>query len=344
MLIVMEAGATPESIEKVCSTIRGMGFEPRPIPGEMRTAIGIIGNRGSVERQRFLGLPGVKEAIPVSKPYKLVSRELQPHDTVVELPNGAKIGGSHACLMAGPCSVESEAQIFEAAAAVARGGAQVLRGGAFKPRTSPYAFQGLGVQALEWMRAAARRYNLAVTTEAVDEASAELVAEHADIIQIGARNMQNYQLLKKVGSLSRPVLLKRGMSATIEEWLLAAEYILDAGNPEVILCERGIRSFDKATRNVLDLAAIPLVQGLSHLPVIADPSHGTGVKDMVAPMARAALAAGAHGIIVEVHPNPAEALSDGHQALVPAAWDALAGSAAAAAAIGGRELSSVSPR
>lgn len=339
MLIVMEAHASQTDIDHVCEVVAQMGFEARTMPGEQRTAIGIVGNRGSVEGNRFRGLPGVKEAIAVSAPYKLVSREFHADDTVIELPNGACIGGVHACLMAGPCSVETEEQIFEAARVVASVGGQVLRGGAFKPRTSPYAFQGLGVRGLELMRGAAQHYGLATITEAVDEASAEAVAEHADIIQVGARNMQNYQLLKRLGGYPKPIMLKRGMAATIEEWLLAAEYILDAGNHQVLLCERGIRSFDKATRNVLDIAAIPLVQRLSHLPVVADPSHGTGVREMVAPMARAAVAAGAHGIIVEMHPNPEMARSDGHQALYPKTFRALLESLPLAAEVGGRTLS-----
>lgn len=339
MLIVMEARASQENIDRVCEVIGKMGFEARPMPGEQRTAIGIVGNRGQVDGNRLRGLPGVKEAIPVSKPYKLVSREFRSENTVITLPNGARLGGEHTIFIGGPCSVESEAQIFETARYVAEAGAKMLRGGAFKPRTSPYAFQGLGGEALGLMRKAASEYGLAMVTEAVDQASAELVAEHADVIQIGARNMQNYQLLRSLGRFDKPVMLKRGMSATIEEWLLAAEYILDAGNHNVILCERGIRSFDKATRNVLDLAAVPLVQRLSHLPVVADPSHGTGVRDMVAPMARAALAAGAHGVIVETHPAPENALSDGHQALRPAEFLALGQTIRTAAEVGGRKLS-----
>ncbi len=338
MLIVMEARASQPDIDRVCETIVKMGYEARPMPGGERTAIGVVGNRGPVDGTRLFGLPGVKELIPVSRPYKLVSREFQSEDTIVELSNGTKIGGKNAALMAGPCSVESEAQIFEAARIVARSGGTVLRGGAYKPRTSPYAFQGIGVPALGWMRAAARAFGLATVTEAVDEASAEQVAEHADVIQIGARNMQNYALLKRLGRYERPVMLKRGPSATVEEWLLAAEYILDAGNPRVILCERGIRGFDRMTRNVFDLASVPLVQRLSHLPVIADPSHGTGVRELVRPMAVAALAAGAHGVIVEMHPNPAEALSDGHQALYPEELERLGAAAPSAATLGGRTL------
>lgn len=339
MLIVMEANATDADIAHVCEVINQMGYEARPMPGEQRTAIGVVGNRGAVERSRLAGLPGVKEAIAVSKPYKLVSREFKNADTVIELPNGTKLGGAYACLIGGPCSIESQEHINEVAQTVAQAGGRILRGGAYKPRTSPYAFQGHGLPALKMMREAAQKFNLATVSEAVNESTAEEVAEYIDIIQIGARNMQNYALLKRLGAYKNPVMLKRGMSATIEEWLLAAEYILDAGNPNVILCERGIRSFDKATRNVLDVAAIPLVQRLSHLPVVADPSHGTGVREMVVPMAKAALAAGAHGVIVETHPRPEEALSDGHQALRSDSFRQLGESVKAAAAVGGRTLS-----
>ena len=332
----MEVGASQSHIDHVCDVIKQMGYEARPMPGGQRTAIGIVGNRGPVERSRFAGLPGVKDAIVVSKPYKLVSREFRSEDTVITLSNGAKLGGQHACLIGGPCSVESEEQIFETARVVAHAGGRILRGGAYKPRTSPYAFQGLGLKALKMMRDAAQNFGLATVSEAINEAGAEEVAEYIDIIQIGARNMQNYALLKQLGRFNKPVMLKRGMSATIEEWLLAAEYILDAGNPNVILCERGIRSFDKATRNVLDITAIPLVQRLSHLPVVADPSHGTGVREMVTPLAKAAMAAGAHGVIVETHPQPEVALSDGHQALVPKDFALLGEAFRAAASVGNR--------
>ncbi|MBX2813501.1 MAG: 3-deoxy-7-phosphoheptulonate synthase [Myxococcales bacterium] len=338
MLVVMEKNASDKDVDHVCEVITQMGYQARPMPGQQRIAIGVVGNRNPVEQSRLLGLPGVKEAIPVSKPYKLVSREFKSTDTIVELPNGAMIGGPHACLIGGPCSVESKEQVTEVAEVVAKAGGRILRGGAYKPRTSPYAFQGHGHDALRMMSEAAKQFGLATVSEAINESTAEEVAEYIDIIQIGARNMQNYALLKKVGSMTKPVMLKRGMAATIEEWLLAAEYILDAGNTQVILCERGIRSFDKTTRNVLDIAAIPLVQGLSHLPVVADPSHGTGVREMVVPMAKAAMAAGAHGVIVETHPRPEVALSDGHQALLPEAFIALGKAMEAAAMVGGRRL------
>lgn len=338
MLIVMRASATEAQVARVCELIAKMGFEGRPIPGAGRTAIGIVGNDGALDPGRFVGLDGVKEAITVSAPYKLVSREWKATPTVVELPNGTRIGGGHLAIMAGPCSVESRDQIFESAKVVAEGGGTVLRGGAFKPRTSPYAFQGAGEEALQWMREAADAYGLSVVTEAVDAESARLVAQYADMFQVGARNMQNYALLNTIGSLGKPVLLKRGMSATIKEWLLAAEYLLHAGNENVVLCERGIRSFDSSTRNVLDLAAMSVAKSLTHLPVIADPSHGTGLRDHVTPMARAAVAAGADGLIVEMHPVPEEALSDGAQSLRPAQFVTLVEQVRAVAAAVGSQV------
>ncbi len=339
MLIVMRAEATAGEVSEVCAAIARRGFEARPIPGGLRTAIGVVGNQGALDRGLFEGLPGVLECIPVSAPYKLVSRELHPASTVITLPNGARIGGADVCVMGGPCAVESEDQIHEVAAYVAAAGGTVLRGGAYKPRTSPYSFQGHGVPGLRMMRAAADAHGLAMVTEAVDQESADHVAEYADIIQMGARNMQNFSLLRHVGQLRKPVIVKRGLSATVQEWLLAAEYVMNGGNDQVILCERGIRSFDPATRNVLDLAAMALARGLSHLPVIADPSHGTGVRDMVGPMARAAVAAGADGVIVETHPRPAEALSDGHQALVPAQFATMVRELEQIAAVLGRRVS-----
>lgn len=339
MLIVMRAEASEADVARVCRAVERKGFEARPIPGGTRTAIGVVGNKGAVDRSEFLGLPGVFECIAVSAPYKLVSREFHPVDTVVELPNGARIGGGYVCVMGGPCAVEDEAQMHEAAAYVAAAGGTVLRGGAYKPRTSPYSFQGHGPEALRLMRAAADAHGLAMVTEAVDHASADRVVEYADVIQIGARNMQNFSLLKHVGRFDKAVIVKRGMAATIEEWLLAAEYVLDAGNDRVILCERGIRSFDPTTRNVLDIAALAVARGLSHLPVIADPSHGTGLRDMVTPMARAAVAAGCDGLIVETHPRPAEALSDGHQALFPDQFAAMMREVKAIADVLGRTLS-----
>ena len=294
-----------------------MGYGAKPMPGRQRTAIGLVGNDGRVDSARLAGLPGVRELIPVSKPYKQVSREWRDENTVVELGNGVAFGRDEVVLIAGPCAVESRDQIMDIAAQLSESGACALRGGAFKPRTSPYSFQGLGPKGLELLAEARERTGLAVVTEAVDPEGVPLVAEYADVVQIGARNMQNYPLLKRAGRCGKPVLLKRGMAATITEMLLAAEYLLSAGNPDVILCERGVRSFDPQTRNLLDLTAVPVTKSLTHLPVIADPSHGTGVRDKVTPMARAAVAAGADGLIVEVHPSPPEALSDGAQSLYP---------------------------
>jgi 3-deoxy-7-phosphoheptulonate synthase len=317
MLIVMKQSASPEEIGEVVHQIKTMGYDARPIPGRMRTAVGLIGNDGRVDAARLEGLPGVLEVIEVSQPYKQVSREWKAEDTVIQLANGTQIGGEEMIIMAGPCAVESREQILESAHALREMGATILRGGAFKPRSSPYSFQGLGETGLRYLAEAREATGMAIVTEAVDPESLAVVQEYADIIQIGARNMQNYALLRKAGRSGKPVLLKRGMSATIKELLLSAEYLLAEGNHEVILCERGVRSFDTHTRNLLDLTAIPVVQALSHLPIIADPSHGTGIRSKVTPMARAAVAAGADGLMVEVHPRPDEALSDGAQSLYP---------------------------
>ena len=341
MLIVMDHRATPEEIQLVVDTIEEMGYGAKAMPGRQRTAIGLVGNDGRVEEARLSGLPGVRELIRVSKPYKQVSREWRDEDTVVELGNGIAVGGDAVVLIAGPCAVESREQIMGIAAQLRASGACALRGGAFKPRTSPYSFQGLGLKGLELLAEARERTGLAVVTEAVDAEGVELVAEYADVIQIGARNMQNYPLLKRAGRSGRPVLLKRGMSAKINEMLLAAEYLLSAGNPNVILCERGVRSFDQLTRNLLDLTAIPVAKSLTHLPIIADPSHGTGVRDKVTPMARAAVAAGADGIIVEVHPDPAKALSDGAQSLYPHQFEELVGQCSPIAGVIGRSLAAL---
>ena len=317
MLIVMKNSASAEQIHAVVGVVKDMGYDATPIPGGQRTAIGIIGNDGGISSDRLAGLEGVLELIPVTHPYKQVSREWQDEDTVISLPNGTKIGGLELVLMAGPCSVENEREILDIAHRVKDVGATVLRGGAFKPRSSPYSFQGLGLQGLEFLARAREETGLAVVTEALDPDGVDLVVQYADIVQIGARNMQNYALLRSAGRAGKPVLLKRGMSATIDELLLAAEYILAEGNPDVILCERGIRSFDTHTRNLFDLAAIPVVKSLSHLPIIADPSHGTGIRSKVTPMGRAAVAAGADGLIVEVHHDPPRAMSDGAQSLYP---------------------------
>jgi 3-deoxy-7-phosphoheptulonate synthase len=317
MLVVMKHNAQPDEIESVIQVIRDMGYDARPIPGGQRTAVGIIGNDGRVDSARLEGLEGVLEVIPVTYPYKQVSREWREENTLVRLPNGTVVGGEEVVVMAGPCAVEGESQILDIAHQLRALGATVLRAGAYKPRTSPYSFQGLGLKGLEFLAKAREATGMMIVTEALDPESAEAVADHADIIQIGARNMQNYPLLRRAGRLGKPVLLKRGMSATIDELLLAAEYILAEGNGDVILCERGVRSFDTHTRNLLDLTAIPVVKGLSHLPIVADPSHGTGIRSKVTPMARAAVAAGADGILVEVHQDPPRAMSDGAQSLYP---------------------------
>jgi len=317
MLIVMQKNATPAQIQRVVHAIEEMGYQARPMPGKQRTAVGLVGNDGKVDASRLGALEGVLEVIHVSQPYKQVSREWKAENTIVRLPGGLTVGGDEIVVMAGPCAVESEAQILEAARAVRDAGAVMLRGGAFKPRTSPYSFQGLGRKGLELLAKAREETGLLIVTEAVDAEGVELVARWGDVIQIGARNMQNFALLKAAGQAKKPVLLKRGIAATITELLLAAEYLLAEGNTNVILCERGVRGFDPATRNVFDLTAIPLVHRLSHLPIIADPSHATGLRDKVTPMARAAVAAGADGLMIEVHPDPDRAVSDGAQSIAP---------------------------
>jgi 3-deoxy-7-phosphoheptulonate synthase len=310
--------ATPSDIDRVCQAIKAMGFTPAPMPGAQRTAVGLLGNEGRVDDSLIAELPGVAKVIHISNPYKRVSREWQAANTVVTIAPGVSFGGTDVPVIAGPCSVESEEQILGTAHAVKAAGATALRGGAFKPRSSPYSFQGMGTAGLELLALAKRETGLAIVTEAMDDAGAHQVAEVADCIQIGARNMQNYSLLKTVGRLGKPVLLKRGLSATISDLLLSAEYVLSEGNPHVILCERGLRSFDSASRNLFDLTAVPIVHQLSHLPIVADPSHGTGRRDKVVPMSRAAVAAGADGLLVEVHPHPDQALSDGAQSLTVA--------------------------
>ena len=317
MLVVMQHGAASAEVERVVAVIKEMGYDARPMPGAQRTAIGVVGNDGRVNASRLAALPGVQEIIHVTKPYKQVSREWKNESTVVTIAPGVSFGGNDVPIIAGPCSVESEQQIVESARAVVAAGGTALRGGAFKPRSSPYSFQGLGAKGLELLALARRETGLPIVTEAMDDEGAHLVAEIADCIQVGARNMQNYSLLKTVGRIGKPVLLKRGMAATITDLLLSAEYILSEGNSQVILCERGVRSFDPSSRNMFDLTAIPTVHKLSHLPIVGDPSHGTGIRDKVTPMARAALAAGADGIIVEMHPHPDDALSDGAQSLFP---------------------------
>ncbi len=314
MLIVMKADATDHQIEAVLRVIEDLGYKPHPMPGATRTAIGITGNQGSVDPSHFETLPGVAEAIRVSKPYKLITLDLRPEKTIVRVGDAA-IGGDELAIIAGPCAIESRNQAFAVAETVRRSGARFFRGGAFKPRTSPYAFQGLGEEGLRILAEIRDAYGLKIVTEALDESGVDLVERYADVVQIGARSMQNFTLLRRVGRSSLPVLLKRGLSATLDEWLLAAEYIMAEGNYQVVLCERGIRTFAQHTRNTLDLAAIPAVRRISHLPVIVDPSHGTGKNFMVTPLARAGVAVGADGLIVEVHDQPDQALSDGAQAL-----------------------------
>jgi 3-deoxy-7-phosphoheptulonate synthase len=343
MLILMKADATPAEINGVCDRIRELGFKPHEIPGQTRVAIGITGNQGSLDPALFERLPAVAEAVAVSRPWKLVSREVKPDDTVIEVPGPAsgpvRIGGGTLTVMAGPCAVESREQLFAAAGAVRAAGAHILRGGAFKPRTSPYAFQGLkddGLSLLSDARAA--NGGMPVITEVVDTRDVARVAEKADILQIGARNMQNFALLEAVGEQRKPVMLKRGMSATISEWLMAAEYILARGNYNVMLCERGVRTFETMTRNTLDLGCLPTVRRLTHLPIIVDPSHGTGDYRSVPALARAAVAGGADGIMVEVHPDPARALSDGPQSLTPQNFAKLMESVKAIAEVVGLRL------
>ena len=339
MLVVMKAQATPEEIQAVCDHIVQLGFRPHPLPGAQRTAIGITGNQGEVDRGNLESLSGVAEVIRVSKAYKLASRDVKEEDTVVRF-NGssATIGGRNLAVVAGPCSIESREQAFAIAGHVAGAGAQFFRGGAYKPRTSPYAFQGLGLDALKIMAEIRDKFGLRIVTEALDSESLELVADWADVIQIGARNMQNFSLLKKAGRLRKPVLIKRGLSATLEEFLMAAEYVMSEGNYEVILCERGVRTFADHARNTLDLSIVPALHHVSHLPILVDPSHGTGRRDSVLPMARAAVAGGADGIMVEVHDHPEKALSDGPQSIFPAQFASMMDEIERIAPIVGRQL------
>jgi 3-deoxy-7-phosphoheptulonate synthase len=316
MLIVMDATASAEDVRRVVDTVRSLGLDAHPIPGAQRTAIGITGNRGAVEPAAFENLPGVAEVIPVSAPYKLVSREAKRENTVVSV-GGVPVGGRRLVVVAGPCAIESEEQAIETGVRVREAGATLYRGGAFKPRTSPYSFQGLGEEGLKILDKVRKETGLPTVTEVLDTETVDLVAEHADCLQVGARNMQNFSLLRRLGRIRKPVLLKRGMSATIEELLLSAEYLLAEGNYDVILCERGVRTFADHTRNTLDLSAVPYVQRISHLPILVDPSHGTGKRQKVTPLSRAAVAVGADGLLIEVHPQPERALSDGPQALLP---------------------------
>lgn len=323
MLIVMSHTATQADIDRVIQTVSAMGFTAAPIPGSQRTAIGVLGNKGYVDDTTIRDLPGVQQAIHVSKPYKLVSRDFHPENTIVDVA-GVKIGeGQRPVIVAGPCAVESEEQILKTAMFVKQAGADLLRGGAFKPRTGPHTFQGLREEGLKLLAKAREASGLPIVTEVMSPDNVGLVAEYADLLQVGARNMQNFDLLRELGRIRKPVLLKRGMSATIEEFLAAAEYILAEGNDQVILCERGIRTFETATRNTLDLAMVPLVKEMTHLPIMVDPSHATGKRSLVTPMSKAALVAGAHGVLVEVHPEPEKALSDGPQSLTFPGFEAL---------------------
>lgn len=317
MIIVMQAGASREQIDRVMERIRELGYTPHPIYGVERTVIGAVGDeRGKTVLESLIGAPGVENVIPILKPFKLASREIRKESTAVQV-GSVQVGRGGFALIAGPCSVESEEQILTAARQVKAAGANLLRGGAFKPRTSPYSFQGLEEEGLKLLARAREVTGLPVVTEVLSPEDVELVAQYADVLQVGARNMQNFSLLKKLGKVQRPIFLKRGMMCTVKEALMSAEYILSSGNPNVILCERGIRTFEDATRNTLDLSAVSLIKEWSHLPVVVDPTHGTGVRQLILPMSKAAIAAGADGLMVEVHPEPDKALSDGFQALVP---------------------------
>jgi len=339
MLIVMDSHATEDQVRAVCEKIESLGYRAHAMPGAQRTAIGVTGNQGVVEVATLEEMSGVQEVISVSKPYKLVSRDAKPDNTVITFDgSGATIGGHELAIIAGPCAIESREQAFVVAECVHRAGAQFFRGGAYKPRTSPYAFQGLGVEALKIMAEIRRQFGLRIVTEAIDHESLDKVEEYADVIQIGARNMQNFSLLKRAGRSRRPVLLKRGLAATLEEFLMAAEYVLSEGNYHVILCERGVRTFADHTRNTLDLSIVPAVQRLSHLPILADPSHGTGKRNKVIPLSRAAVAVGCDGLIVEVHHDPDHALSDGGQSLFPEQFRQLMSEVRQIGAVVGRSL------
>ena len=339
MLVVMQAHATEEQVRAVCEKIESLGYRAHSIPGAQRTAIGITGNQGEVQPGTLDEMPGVQEVIRVSKPYKLVSRDLKAENTIIRFSGtNATLGGENFAIIAGPCAIESREQAIAVAERVAKAGAQFFRGGAYKPRTSPYTFQGLGEQGLQIMAEVRDRFGMKIITEAIDNESLELVEQYADVIQIGARNMQNFSLLKRAGRASKPVLLKRGMSATLEEFLMAAEYVMSEGNYNVVLCERGVRTFADHTRNTLDLSLIPAVQRLSHLPIIVDPSHGTGKRNKVTPMSRAAAAVGADGLIIEVHNQPDKALSDGMQSLYPEQFDELMAQVRQISAVVGRKI------
>ena len=342
MIVVMKHGATPEEIQNVAARLRHFGFDIHVSAGVERTVIGAIGDKKPAILENIEALPGVERIVPILQPFKLAGREWKPEPTIVQVGD-VRIGSDEFVVMAGPCAVESEAQLIETARAVKAAGARILRGGAYKPRTSPYSFQGLAEEGLRLLALAREETGLPVITEVLSPKDVPLVAEYADILQIGARNMQNFSLLREVAVTKKPVLLKRGLANTVEEWLMAAEYILSGGNHQVILCERGIRTFETATRNTLDLSAVAVAKELSHLPVIVDPSHGTGKRQYVAPLSRAACAVGADGLIIEVHPRPEEALSDGPQSLTPAQFSHLMGELAAVAAAVGRRVAQAAP-
>ncbi len=341
MLVVMQAHASETQVRAVCERIETLGLKAHPIPGSIRTAIGITGNKGAVDLGILETMPGVAECIPVSKPYKLVSRDVKEEDTVIRIPTAAGevcVGGGSIALVGGPCAIESLEQARAVAARIKSSGARLFRGGAFKPRTSPYSFQGLGEPGLKILAQIRKEFGLGIITEAIDHESLDLVEEYADVIQIGARNMQNFSLLKRAGRARKPVLLKRGMSATLDEFLMAAEYIMAEGNYEVMLCERGVRTFSDFTRNTLDLAVVPAVKSRSHLPILVDPSHGTGKRNKVLPLSRAAVAVGADGLLVEVHHQPEKALSDGIQSILPDEFDKLIGEIRQIAAVLNRKI------
>jgi 3-deoxy-7-phosphoheptulonate synthase len=345
MLVVMKAQASEQQVRAVCEKIEKLGYRAHSMPGAQRTAIGITGNKGVVEQGTLEEMPGVQEVIKVSKPYKLVSRDVKEDNTVIRFAGtDATIGGPGLAIVAGPCAIESREQAFAVAERVHRAGAQFFRGGAYKPRTSPYSFQGLGEEGLRIMAEIRQQYGMKIITEAIDNESLDLVDEYADMIQFGARNMQNFSLLKRAGRAKKPVLLKRGMSATLEEFLMAAEYIMSEGNYNVALCERGVRTFADHTRNTLDLSLVPAVQRLSHLPIFVDPSHGTGKRNKVTPLSRAAVAVGADGLMVEVHNKPDEAMSDGPQSLFPDQFDELMKQVRQIAAVVGRTVPGIGVR
>jgi 3-deoxy-7-phosphoheptulonate synthase len=341
MLVVMQSHATDEQVRAVCERIESLGFKALPVPGAGRTAVCITGNSGAVDLGSLESMPGVIECIPVSKPYKLVSRDVKAENTIVSVPTplgDVSFGGADVGMVAGPCAIETREQAFAIAKQVKAAGARLFRGGAYKPRTSPYSFQGLGEAGLEIMADVRKEFGLGIITEAIDHESLDLVAEYADVIQIGARNMQNFSLLKRAGRAKKPVLLKRGMAATLDEFLMAGEYLMSEGNYKVILCERGVRTFSDFTRNTLDLAVVPAVQKRSHLPIVVDPSHGTGRRNKVLPLSRAAVAVGADGLLVEVHHDPDRALSDGPQSILPAEFEQLIREVRQIAAVLGRTI------